>query len=513
MKKGKRLFAALALCLCVAFNATAVQGGTEYSGYDGGISSGEAPNKSSYDYQEVCFITGEPLVFKGSLVIKKTDRQDYIQSTYTYSLQNIDRNATLTRIVNFRTDLTKNDKGQTVEKTYLNGRYSEVIRVGNTTYTLTNYEFTFSRLIDPQPAIEYYSGNLRARKTYRINRGGAGAAGNGTVTVEQEGIVNGYKQYWGFAEGQIQNYFINCSERIGERVDSWGGTAEVRLSSTVEKLIDYVENYPTQISFAGGYELKQKNESVLEYVCYLPEFDAQGFALDGVVKKQGSLELETFPVNEMLFVPSLYHLRGYWSEEDIRLLFSLGIFKEEDSKFNPEEYMTRAEFASVINELIRPVPEDTNLKKPGLQRNVKKVEEKVTPSFVDLPESHKYFEPVESVFKKGLMNGCGNGKFAPDGPITLAAALTVFIRAVGLENLAPTPAPVTVFRDNDEIPQYARKAVFVAEKIGLVFPDSRGYLRPNQKLTKGQAASITRKFLEYLQTGIRRDYKEHMIGY
>ena len=34
------------------------------SGYEGGISSGEAPGKTSFEYKEVCFITGEPIALR-----------------------------------------------------------------------------------------------------------------------------------------------------------------------------------------------------------------------------------------------------------------------------------------------------------------------------------------------------------------------------------------------------------------------------------------------------------------
>jgi N-acetylmuramoyl-L-alanine amidase len=40
-------------------------------GYEGGISSGEVPGKTTLDYLEVTFVTGEPLVFKGTMTIRK----------------------------------------------------------------------------------------------------------------------------------------------------------------------------------------------------------------------------------------------------------------------------------------------------------------------------------------------------------------------------------------------------------------------------------------------------------
>jgi hypothetical protein len=37
-------------------------------GYEGGISSGEVSGKTTYDYQEVSFVSGEPVVLRGTLL-------------------------------------------------------------------------------------------------------------------------------------------------------------------------------------------------------------------------------------------------------------------------------------------------------------------------------------------------------------------------------------------------------------------------------------------------------------
>ncbi|GAE88708.1 hypothetical protein [Acetivibrio straminisolvens] len=82
-------------------------------GYEGGISSGEAPGKTSFEYKEVCFITGEPVVFEGTLTVKKTLKQDkttgknVITSNYTYNLKNLEKDATLTRFLSYTLLLRK----------------------------------------------------------------------------------------------------------------------------------------------------------------------------------------------------------------------------------------------------------------------------------------------------------------------------------------------------------------------------------------------------------------------
>jgi hypothetical protein len=88
--------------------------------------------------------------------------------------------------------------------------------------------------------------------------------------------------------------------------------------------------------------------------------------------------------------------------------------------------------------------------------------------------------------------------------LTLAEAVTVFIRALGLETMAPKFGAVTTFRDNDDIPAYAKNAVRVAEQIGLVRGDEKGYLNPNSKLTNARAAALLNRFIDYMRDGIRK---------
>ncbi|MCX7748641.1 MAG: S-layer homology domain-containing protein [Clostridia bacterium] len=486
------------------------------SGYEGGISSGEVPNKTQYDYQEVCFITGEPVLFKGTLSVKKSAKQDSVSSTYIYTLKNADKAATLTRTLSYTTKLADKDNKQTVEETALAGKAVESIKIGSTTYTLTNYDFTRSNLVDHKSAIDYFAGNTWGKKVYQIGASGGGTANGGTVTVEITGNFYGYNQYWGTTEAQALTYIINSEKKNGDKTDKWGGTVDVNLSSNTEKQIKYVENLPDEISFKGGYVETQYNNSVLEYKSNLPEFDKNGTATDRMVETKNSMKLETFPVWKRLPVPHLEHLRGHWAEKDIKSLYSLEVLKGNDSIFKPEEYMTRAEYAKAIVNAAKEVPADpalaskTAAKRTAASNSAKK---ETAPTFKDVSTENLYYDNIEIAFKRGLINGVGNNLFEPDRALNVADAVTILVRALGLENLAPNPKPVTTFRDNDKIPLYARNAVFVAEKIGLIQGDDKGYLKPMDKLTKARAAALINRFIQYMRDGIRKDYKDGIVNY
>ncbi|MFZ5989957.1 MAG: S-layer homology domain-containing protein [Bacillota bacterium] len=485
------------------------------SGYEGGISSGEAPGKTSFDYKEVVFITGEPIVFNGILTIKKTIKQDsssgkdIVTANYTYRLDNLERSATLTRALIYNTVLTKKENGQTIEETTLNTRYTEVIKIGNTTYTLKNYDFTRTNIIDSKPAVDYFAGNMWGRKTYQTGTGTNG----GTITIDITGEFYGYNQFWGTTETQVLNYIIQSESKGEGSVDKWGGTASVSLSSTTTKQIKYVENEPETISFEGGFVQTQYNNSIMQYTSKLPEFDAGGISTDRLVEAKDSLKIESFPTSKRLVVPELNHLRGHWSENDVKALYSLEIFREGASKFNPQEVMTRAEFADAIVLAAKEVPQDPTLLNTRISRASKSAKEEIVSPFRDVSTESKYFNNINSAYKRGMISGRGNNSFGPDDYLTTADAITVIIKALGLEGLAPSGGVATTFRDNSEIPGYARNAVYVAQRIGLVLGDDKGYLKPKEHLTKARAAVIVNKLINYMRNDLKKDYRERIVNY
>ena len=528
MKRIIKILLCMVLCLNMVLPA-AVYAREGDCGYEGGISSGEAPGKTTYDYQEVSFVSGEPVVFKGTLALKKSLKQNTIVSTYTYNLKNNDKTATLTRTLVYNTVQTTKDNGQTIEETSLSGTPLEAIKIGSTTYTMTNYDFTRSAVLDSKPAINYYAGNLWGKKTYQI-----GAAANGdTVTVEETGSFYGYDQYWGTTEVEDLSYMIQTDQKKGTVDDKWGGTANVSLSATTTQQLKFEKNEPNQISFEGGYIQTQNNSSILEYTSKLPEFDKDGVSTDNMLDANDSLKLETFPVETRLPVPNLTHLRGHWAEDDIDQLFSLEVFTGGDATFNPEQYITRGEFTAAMVQAARAVPPDPSLSKttvkatptpkptptPNPSASPKPTSAPSTAAssgtthFGDVSTDNAYYSQIQSAFERGLISGNGDNNFEPDSYLTLADAITIFVRAIGLEGMAPNPGAVTTFRDNDQIPDYARNAAFVAQKIGLVQGDDKGYLNPGANLTKARAAALINRFINYMRSGITNDYREGIVNY
>jgi N-acetylmuramoyl-L-alanine amidase len=523
-------------------------------GYEGGISSGEVPATTStsttsassgktYDYQEITFISGKPVILKGTLLIKKQQKADKPATsastakaapatgaavtttpttatttttiTCTYTLNNTVEKATLSRNLVFETISTKRENGQTTETTALSPKIKpkETLNINGIAYTLksTNgYDFTRSNLMDPKPAVNYHAGSIRSRKVYQI-----GAAANGdTVTVECTGKYYGYDQYWGNAESLLLDYTISSEKNGKTGGDKWGGTATVAISAVSSEQLEYEKNDPNQISFSGGYVQNRKNTNILEYTSILPEFDANGISTDNMLTSKDSLQIETFPVQKRLPTVNPASFSGHWAEDDIRLMFGLEVFKGSGANFKPDQYMSRTEFAVAMVQIVREVPPDPSLAAKttsSASRTAKKTAE-VSP-YNDVSIDNAYYSQIKSAFTRNLLGGKGYNLFGPNDAISRADAMVAFVRALGFETLAPSPTAVTGFRDNDLIPAHARNAAYAAKKIGLLQADSKGNMNPTKKLTKAEGAVLFKSLITYLQDGIKKDYMERLVNY
>ena len=486
-------------------------------GFDGlGISAGVIEGRTTVDYQEYTFITGEPVLLKGTLTASKSVKDDSITYQLTYALNNNAKRFQMTRSVAFETSLSKKDNGQTVTVTRYTRTPSEKIITDVETYTLRSMDFTRTSLVDNKPAVSYYSGNSWYRKVYEIGGGALTTTSGIFVTVEAVGEFYGFDQYCGNADVEETNFTIEYADNSGRgnAWDSWMGTATVRRSQSTLTQLRYVENEPDAISFRGGFLETRKNENVLEYTARLPEFDSSRISTDRIISYRDSAKIETFPMTKRLVSPDLRHIKAHWAETSISKLFGLEIFKDGASQFNPDQYITRAEFAAALVEAAKKVPEETPARTTNTPtRTTGRGAQAVVPVFTDVGTDHIYFTQIEEAFNRGLMNPTSANMFSPNGEITVASAAVTFIRAMGLESLASYHGAITNFTDDSSIPDYARDALFVCEYIGLLKGDDNGRINPNKAVTKGEAAVMLDRFVEYMREDLRKDYRDRIMDY
>lgn len=102
--------------------------------------------------------------------------------------------------------------------------------------------------------------------------------------------------------------------------------------------------------------------------------------------------------------------------QDMKILEALGIYNSEDSF---SEYVTRGELAKYMVRL-------SDTKALG----------NFTKYFYDVTEDYELSSYVNAAYERGIMNGYGNGLFAPNDKITYSQAVTCIMRVLGYTEIA-----------------------------------------------------------------------------
>jgi len=473
----------------------------EIPGYDGGI-------MNEMLYKEVIFITGEPIIVEGTVNI--TNRGDRLVLSYR-KLTNIEKDVTLTRNVTYDKAINTNGSGQRTE-TYSLSRFRETINVAGVKYESTEdtNQWSKSTILQQKPGAEYFKGSWDGRRVYTINKD------EGTVEVTTVGDTYGYEQNWGATETQRIQHFINYNRILpGEDGEQeairWQGTAEVHAAHNTTKEYSYEPNVPTQSSFKGAFMLVEQQENVLKYSYDLPRLNDAGEILSQRNIGVNSLSLDTNPINQMLFTPAMRDVLGHTAERDILFLASLGAINPNSQNFGPSLPTSRGEFARAVVVVLE-LLEEEQPKRNVRQRTIATTEE-ASRLFVDVPSGDPNAKYIETVFEKGIMQGVGTNQFNPNQYLTKAQAITVLVKALGFEHLAPIQRYSTGFLDDNQIPEWAKDSVYVANQLGILRDVNDGYFQPNKWLSKAEAAEMLGDFIDYLQHEIRYDYRERILNF
>ncbi len=501
---------------------------------------------NEYEYEEIVFITGEPIKFVGTVTIPENSimpdkdsgrsKKNGKSKKIVYNLRNLtpeDKSieGKLTRRVTYNIDYeTHDDKGQVIAKMSVVSA-KEDIELNGDKFTLKDYQFSKSDVIDNRPASDFYSGNITGRKVYDINK--KGRISDGEAIIEISGGNVGYENFWGATETQIIDFIYdvnwNTDAGNGENENgegenranppkSWQGTVKSQVSDSMTKELRYSDNEASFSSFDGGYMRITNSEIVSKYdydIPYITEIDVGEEGEENVVnvidswrRNRGTeyLSKEMVPKIERLIVPKFRDLGGHWAESYINKLYSLDVFDEVSTFFIPDSPMTREEFTKGIMRAsdIRPSQEPT--KKTGGRNK----EPEISP-FIDVSVEDDNYEYIKSGVDKGIIKGISKYRFAPKDFLTRAQAITIIIRALGFENRAPTPGYITSFSDDRLIPSWAKDSIYMGQEIGLVQGDQLGRINPNNELTRAEASAMLVRFLEFLEKDLQRDYRENII--
>ena len=275
--------------------------------------------------------------------------------------------------------------------------------------------------------------------------------GNGTITPSKIDVIEGTKEEITFTPNSgyvVSKVMVNEVEKTSEVENN-----KIEITVTEEMTVEVT--YKRKYTGGGG-----GSTTTTKYKITVTEGKNGSITPNGVVKVEKG-EDQTFKIKAE---------KGYEIADVLVDGKSVGAVAKYTFKNVKEKHTIEATFKKVE------MPEQ-------------KPEEKET--FKDVKKNDWYYEAVEYVANKGLMNGTGNDEFTPDANTTRGMIVTILYRLEGSPKVS-----MSTFTDVANTEYYA-KAVAWAKKNGIVNGYGEGKFGPNDVITREQLAAIMYRYSNY----------------
>ncbi|WP_407870626.1 InlB B-repeat-containing protein [Paenibacillus sp. P36] len=174
-------------------------------------------------------------------------------------------------------------------------------------------------------------------------------------------------------------------------------------------------------------------------------------------------------------------IAGHWAEEAIRQGASQGITAGySDGTFKPNLTVTRAQFAVMLMNAIKPAGATEEL------------------AFEDASQIPVWANNAVAEAKQaGIITGYDDGTFRPNAEITRIEMAAMIVKAL---DLTVELNAATGFADNNEIPEWAKGAVAVLKKTGLMQGTGDNRFNSEAKASRAEAVTVLLRMLEQQKT-------------
>ncbi|WP_373544736.1 S-layer homology domain-containing protein [Chamaesiphon sp.] len=175
---------------------------------------------------------------------------------------------------------------------------------------------------------------------------------------------------------------------------------------------------------------------------------------------------------------------GNWAEPFIRVLVDKGIIAGyPDGTFKPDQAITRAEFAALLNKsfTLQPI--------------------RAARKFKDVPNRYWASEVIQKAYQSGFLAGYPNGTFAPNQNIIRIQGLVSIVNGSRLEPSGNLDLN-SVFGDAAQVPSYGQNALIAATQrcvaVSVEYDSSKlpgGNFGPNTVATRADVAAYIHQVL------------------
>lgn len=173
-----------------------------------------------------------------------------------------------------------------------------------------------------------------------------------------------------------------------------------------------------------------------------------------------------------------------WYASDVLALVDKGVIQGTgQNQFSPNAPLSRGAFVTMIcKTLLSPQEMQAYAFQGG---------------FSDVPAAHWASPAVNWAAESGVVNGRGDGTFAPDAPVSrqdMAVMLMNLIHSTGRQ--LPGVNPPAEFSDGASISGYARGSVSACQQAGVINGYADGSFGPHQTASRAEAAAMYARFLD-----------------
>jgi hypothetical protein len=180
----------------------------------------------------------------------------------------------------------------------------------------------------------------------------------------------------------------------------------------------------------------------------------------------------TTPAATTPAVSNFKDIQGNWAKDYIEALAAKGVIAGfKDGTFHPNEPVTRAQFAAIINKAFQPTAQRQAVK------------------FGDVSSKFWANDSIQAAYRGGFLSGYPGQKFKPDQPLPKVQALVSL--ASGMNLRSDDKSSLSVYKDATSIPNYAVTAIAGATQKELVFNyPLLNQLNPNRDATRAEVAAF-----------------------
>lgn len=167
--------------------------------------------------------------------------------------------------------------------------------------------------------------------------------------------------------------------------------------------------------------------------------------------------------------------QGHWAEGIIEKWIDMEyITGYPDGTFRPEEFITRAEFVKIVNNLF------------GLT-------ETAEIAFVDVEEDNWYYEEIQKAYKTGDIIGVSKTQFSPNNNITREQAAIIISRLLDLKG---NDEGAEIFYDSSQVSSWAKEYVGAVAERNLIKGYEDNTFRPQNYIKRAEAVVLLNRILE-----------------